>query len=64
MFGTPRDRVSRLLAPVYDGQDYLILPTGLDWTNGDYLGLPATNTNPYDSETVQIESYDSQSGLV
>ena len=37
---------------------------GLDWVNGDKLGLPATNVEVYDSETVIVESYDPGSGLV
>lgn len=37
---------------------------GLDWANGDKLGLPATNIDPHNSETVIVESYDTNSGLV
>jgi hypothetical protein len=32
--------------------------TGLDYKNGDKLGLPATNIDPYNSETVIVESYE------
>jgi len=38
--------------------------TGLDYVKGDKLGLPATNVEVLDSETVVVESYDSDSGLV
>ena len=44
MFGAPRTkRVTRLLENAYPGQNSLMLETGLDFVNGDKLGLPATN---------------------
>lgn len=41
-----------------------MVDTGLDYVNGDMLGLPATNIDPHNSETVIVESYDDQSGLI
>lgn len=40
------------------------MPTGLDWVAGDKLGLPATNTDPYNSETVEVATYDANTGVV
>ena len=65
MFGIPRTkRVTRLLDSALPNQTNLILEPGLDLVNGDKLGLPATNVQVYDSETVIVESYDADSGLV
>lgn len=64
MFGTPRNRVTRLLDSAYPNTNTLIVDTGLDFVNGDKLGLPATNVQIYDSETVIVEDYDRNSGLV
>ena len=62
MYGQPRERLTRLLRPAYPGEDYLMVAPGLDYVNGDKIGLPATNIDPYNSETVIVESYDSESG--
>jgi hypothetical protein len=64
MFGTPRERMTRLIRDAYPGEDFIMVKTGMDLRHGDYLGLPATNTDPHQSETVIVESYDSQSGQV
>lgn len=64
MFGTPRNRFTRLLDSAYPNQNTLIVSTGLDYVNGDMLGLPATNIDVHNSETVIVESYDPNSGLV
>lgn len=64
MFGTPRTRVTRLLETAYPQQEQIIVETGLDWKNGDKLALPATNANPHNSETVIVEDYDADSGVV
>ena len=64
MFGTPRTRMTRLLESAYPNQEHLIVDTGLDWKNGDKLALPATNIDTHSSETVIVEDYDSESGLV
>lgn len=64
MFGTPRKRLTRLTQSLYPGQDQLFTEAGLDFVNGDKLGLPATNNDPYQSETVTVESYDSMNGIV
>lgn len=41
----------------------MILPKNLDWKAGDYIGLPATNINPLNSETVILEDYNAESGI-
>ena len=64
MFGTPRQRVTRLLEPAYPNSSTLTVASGLDFVNGDKLGLPATNVQVYDSETVIVESYDRNTGIV
>jgi hypothetical protein len=64
LFGTPRTRVTRLLDSAIPETNTLMVDTGLDYVNGDKLGLPATNVQIYDSETVTVESYDPNSGLV
>ena len=64
MFGTPRQRVTRLLRSVYPGDTSILVDLDFDYVNGDQLGLPATNNDPYNSETVIVESYDAGSGLV
>jgi len=56
--------MTRLLRSGHPGQDFLMVDTDLDYQNGDMLGLPATNIDPYNSETVYVESYDSQSGQI
>ena len=38
------------------------MASGLDYQEGDQLGLPATNVNVYDSETVTVSSYDDTTG--
>lgn len=40
------------------------MATDLDYRNGDKIGLPATNTDPHNSETVIVENYDPNSGLI
>lgn len=37
---------------------------GLDFEAGDRLGLPSTNIDVFNSETVEVKSYDSETGLV
>ena len=64
MYGTPRTRMTRLLQSAYPNQNTLLVEPGLDYVNGDQLGLPATNVVVYSSETVTVESYDANSGLV
>ena len=56
--------MTRLLDSALPNQSNLILEPGLDLVNGDKLGLAATNVQVYDSETVIVESYDANSGLV
>ena len=41
-FGKPRDRMSRLLMPVYKNQDTIIVEPGLDWNVGDEIFLACT----------------------
>lgn len=50
--------MSRLHRIAYPGQQYLQVETGLDWVQGDKLGLPATNIDLHNSETVTVENYD------
>ena len=64
MYGKQRTRMTRLLRDAYPATTSLLIETGLDWTNGDKLALPATNLNPWDSETVVVEDYDPNSGLL
>lgn len=65
MYGTQRTaRVTRLLDSALPGTNFLIVDTGLDYVNGDKLGLPATNVEVNDSETVIVEDYDPNSGLI
>ena len=64
MYGTPRTRMTRLMRSAYPNDATLMVPTGLDYMNGDKLALPATNSDPYNSETVIVESYDSESGQI
>ena len=56
--------MTRLLEPAYPLQEQIIVDTGLDWINGDKLALPATNIDPHNSESVIVEDYDPESGLV
>jgi hypothetical protein len=41
-----------------------MVDTGLDFVQGDKLGLPATNVQMYDSETVTVADYDPETGIV
>jgi len=56
--------MTRLLFPAYPGDDRLWVEPGLDYEAGDRLGLPATNVKVHDSETVEVQSYDIDTGLV
>ena len=40
------------------------MPSNLDYVKGDKLGLPATNNDPHQSETVEVDSYDAINGIV
>jgi hypothetical protein len=64
MFGKPRTRVTRLLESVFPGQNILFVEANLDYQKGDKLGLPATNIDPYNSETVIVESYEPSGGVI
>lgn len=61
-YAAPRTRVTRLLASASPGDSTIKVATGLDYQAGDQLGLPATNVNVYDSETVTVASYAEVSG--
>ena len=56
--------MTRLLRSAYPNTNTLMVDVGLDFVNGDKLGLPATNVKVDDSETVVVESYDPNSGLI
>ena len=56
--------MTRLLDSAMPNTNHLIVDTGLDFVNGDKLGLPATNVDANQSETVIVESYDTNSGLI
>ena len=56
--------MTRLLESVYPLQEHLVVETGLDWKLGDKLALPATNADTHSSESVIVEDYDPESGLV
>jgi len=58
LFGTKRTRVTRLLDSAHPEAKTLMVDTGLDLVQGDKLGLPATNVQMYDSETVTVADYD------
>ena len=69
MFGTPRQRMTRLLETVLPNTSTLVVEPGLDWTNGDILGLAATSIpailyENFANETAIVESYDSNTGIV
>ena len=56
--------MSRLRDSVYPLGRYLQVDEGLNWGSGDLLGLPATNIDPHQSQTAQIDSYDPLSGVI
>jgi hypothetical protein len=64
LFGTQRTRVTRLFDSAHPQTKTLMVDTGLDFVQGDKLGLPATNVQMYDSETVTVAGYDSETGIV
>jgi len=64
LYGTPRTRVTRLLDSAYPQTTTLMVDTGLNFMEGDKLGLPATNVQMYDSETVTVADYDPETGIV
>ena len=51
--------MTRLLEPAYPGDTILFVAPGLEYQQGDLIGLPATNIDPEQSETVIVESYES-----
>lgn len=63
-YGQERTRETRLLTSAQPGDLTLTVAGGLDYKTGDELGLPATNVNVYDSETVVVSSYDDTTGVI
>ena len=63
-FGKQRTRVTRLLKSAQPGDMTITVAINLDYQEGDQLGLPATNVNVYDSETVTVQSYEPASGVI
>ena len=56
-YGKPRDRMSRLMKDVYNGQETIIVESGLDWTEGDKIFLAATASQYWHGEYRTIVSY-------
>lgn len=54
MFGKPRDGTTRLLRSAYPNDHFIMVPPGLDWKEGDILGLAPTNIDARSYETVVI----------
>ena len=59
MYGTPRNRMTRLLSPVYRGYTETLVEQFMDWQAGDMLYFAPTNHNPYHHEYIEIEEYNS-----
>lgn len=53
-YGKPRDGTTRLLRSAYPGDNFILVPDGLDWKEGDILGLAPTNIDARSYETVII----------
>ena len=50
--------MTRLLENAYPGDTILFVAPNLQYYPGDLIGLPATNADPMQSETVVVESYE------
>ena len=64
MWGSKRDRISRLRQPCYWGNTSALVSPGLDWVAGDRLYLAPTAVQHTHSDYVNIKSYDNQTGLL
>mmetsp|Transcript_21730 Transcript_21730/g.16040 ORF Transcript_21730/g.16040 Transcript_21730/m.16040 type:complete len:471 (+) Transcript_21730:751-2163(+) len=64
MHGLPRDGISRLTSPADAGDKSIYVETGLDWVEGDMIGIAPTNIEYQASDTATIVSYDPDSGRV
>ena len=62
--GAQRSKMSRLLRSVNENEKEALVETGLDWVAGDQLYFAPTTVNWKHSDYLEIESYDSTSGIV
>jgi len=63
-FGQPRDNMSRLRESVFNGDNTATVYVGLDWKAGDEVSLLATASFHWHTETMTIESYDAETGII
>lgn len=55
--------MTRLLAPALKGDTQITIEKGLDFVNGDRLGLLATSTENMGADDVFVVDYDSATGI-
>ena len=64
LWGTKRDRSSRLLKTALPTQTELKVEPGLDWKVGERIAIAATNMRTMDLDQCIIESHDSINGII
>lgn len=64
MYGAKRDLSARLLMDAFKGKKEMRVRPGLDWKKTDLLSVTASNANSVGSETVQIETYNNETGEI
>lgn len=64
MYGTRRSQFSRLLKTANKGDKQIWVTPGLDWKDGDKIGLLPTNMRYEESDYAIIITYDIATGLV
>lgn len=63
MFGKRRTQMARLIKQVTKGDKQITLQSGLDWQEGDRIGLLPTGMHYEESDYAVISSYDATSGV-
>jgi hypothetical protein len=62
--GAQRDGMSRLRAPVNEGEKQATVSKDLDWKEGDHVYFAPTTVNWQHSDYLEVESYEATSGLL
>ena len=64
MYGAKRSQFSRLTKPAQKGDRTLQVATGLDWKDGDKLGIFPTTLKYFEQDYAVVSAYDANTGVV
>lgn len=64
MYGKKRSQFSRLTATAKSGDSFMYVSPGLDWVEGDKLGIFPTSIRYFEADYAIIASYDTATGKV